>query len=100
MNNAQPIPFSAAAPTHGAASPSLELLEARQLRDAIKILLSNEQAAMAEFLVALAEFDRRRGWEPLGHPHLFAFLVVELRLSKSAPTTAGAPQSCSSASRR
>ena len=84
MNNAQPVPSSAAAPTHGAASPSLELLEARQLRDAIKILLSNEQAAMAEFLVALAEFDRRRGWEPLGHPHLFAFLVTDLQLSKSA----------------
>ncbi len=39
---------------------------------------------MADFLVALADFDRRRGWAPLGHAHLFAFLVVELRLSKSA----------------
>jgi hypothetical protein len=39
---------------------------------------------MADFLVALADFDRRRGWEPLGHANLFAFLHVELRLSKSA----------------
>jgi hypothetical protein len=39
---------------------------------------------MADFLVALAEFDRRRGWEALGHANLFAFLHVELRLSNSA----------------
>jgi hypothetical protein len=39
---------------------------------------------MAEFLVALSDFDKRRGWEALGHANLFAFLHVELRLSKSA----------------
>ena len=39
---------------------------------------------MADFLVALAGFDRRRGWETLGHATLFAFLNVELRLSRSA----------------
>ena len=39
---------------------------------------------MADFLVALADFDRRRGWEPLGHASLFAFLVADLRLSRSA----------------
>ncbi len=39
---------------------------------------------MADFLVALADFDRRRGWEPLGHAGLFAFLHVELQLSRSA----------------
>jgi len=39
---------------------------------------------MAEFLLALCDFDRRRGWEPLGHANLFAFLHVELRLSRSA----------------
>ncbi len=39
---------------------------------------------MADFLVALVDFDRRRGWEPLGHANLFAFLHVELRLSRSA----------------
>jgi hypothetical protein len=85
MINAQPTPFSAAASTHGAATPSLALLEARRLRDALKLLLRREQAAMAEFLVALADFDRRRGWEPLGHASLFAFILAELGLSP-APT--------------
>jgi 5-methylcytosine-specific restriction endonuclease McrA len=84
MNNPHPTLSSAAASTHGAASPSLELLEARQLRDALKHLLRREQAAMADFLFALADFDRRRGWEPLGHASLFAFLHVELQLSRSA----------------
>ncbi len=40
---------------------------------------------MADFLVALADFDRRRGWEPLGHANLFAFILAELGLSP-APT--------------
>ena len=83
-NHAQPTLPSAAASTHGAASPSLALLEARQLRDALKLLLRREQAAMADVLVALADFDRRRGWEPLGHASLFAFLVAELGLSTSS----------------
>lgn len=39
---------------------------------------------MADFLIALADFDRRRGWEALGHASLFAFLNVELGLSKGA----------------
>jgi hypothetical protein len=81
---AHPTPSSAAASTHALASRPLELLEARQLRDSLRSLLRNEQAAMADFLVALAGFDRRRGWEPLGHASLFAFLHVELQLSRSA----------------
>ena len=39
---------------------------------------------MADFLVALADFDRRRGWEALGHASLFAFLHVELKLPGSS----------------
>jgi hypothetical protein len=77
-------PTSPSAAAHAPARSTLELLEARQLRDALKNLLRREQAAMADFLVALADFDRRRGWEALGHANLFAFLPVELRLSKSA----------------
>jgi hypothetical protein len=84
LNLAPPILISAAASNHGAAFPSLELLEARQLRDALKILLRREQSAMADFLVALSDFDRRRGWEALGHASLFSFLHVDLGLSKSA----------------
>jgi hypothetical protein len=84
MINAQPILSSAAASTHGAATHALELLEARQLRDSLKTLLRKEQAAMADFLVALADFDRRRGWEALGHASFFAFLHLEMGLSNSA----------------
>ena len=82
FNHAHPTSSSAAA--HAPASLSLELLEARRLRDELKHLLRTEQAAMAGFLVALADFDRRRGWEPLGHASLFSFLNVELGLSKGA----------------
>jgi len=39
---------------------------------------------MADFLVALSDFDRRRGWEALGYASLFAFLVAELGLSTSS----------------
>jgi hypothetical protein len=79
---AHPIPSSAAA--HAPARSTLELLEARQLCDALKNLLRREQAALADFLVALADFDRRRGWEPLGHASFFAFLHFELGLSNGA----------------
>jgi hypothetical protein len=83
-DHAQPTLHSAAASNPGAATPSLALLEARQLRDALKLLLRKEQDAMAEFLVALAEFDRRRGYEALGHASLFAFFHVELKLPGSS----------------
>ncbi len=83
ITHAQPTLSSAAASTHGAATPSLALLEARKLRDALAALLRKEQAAMADFLVALADFDRRRGWETLGHSNLFSFVRVELGLSRS-----------------
>jgi hypothetical protein len=85
LNHANPIPSSAAASFNGAAFPSLELLEARRLRDAIAALLRRERAAMADFLIALSDFDRRRGWEVLGHANFFAFLTSELGLTP-APT--------------
>jgi hypothetical protein len=83
-SHTQPNPFSAAASLHGAASSSLALLEARQLRDGLATLLRAERTAAAEFLLALADFDRHRGWEPLGHASLFAFLNREFGLSKGA----------------
>ncbi len=85
INHAQPTLPSAAAHAHAPASHPLELLEARRLRDTLKTLLRNEQAAMADFLIALADFDARRGWEPLGHGNLYAFILAELGLSP-APT--------------
>jgi len=39
---------------------------------------------MAEFLVALADFDRRRAWAELGYSSLFWFLHRRLGLSKGA----------------
>ncbi|BDG05480.1 hypothetical protein [Anaeromyxobacter oryzae] len=39
---------------------------------------------MAEFLVALAEFDAKRVWVELGYPSLFAYLHRELGVSKGA----------------
>jgi hypothetical protein len=39
---------------------------------------------MADFLVALADFDRRRAWAELGYASLFAFLHRELALSNGA----------------
>jgi 5-methylcytosine-specific restriction endonuclease McrA len=45
-------------------------------------LLRREHCAMAELLVALADFDRRRLWEEMGHSSLFYFLHRELGLPK------------------
>ena len=47
-------------------------------------LLRREQAALADFLVALADFDRQRLWLRLGYPNLFEFLRRELGLSRGA----------------
>jgi hypothetical protein len=57
---------------------------ARELTSHLADLLSREHAAMADFLVALAEFDRRELWVQLGHSSLFYFLHRELGLSKGA----------------
>src|SRR6266568_704831 len=47
-------------------------------------LLRTEQSALADFLLALAAFDRQRRWLELGHSSLFYFLHRELGLSKGA----------------
>lgn len=64
--------------------PPATLREARERRDELTRLLGRERAAAADFLLALADFDRRRGWERLGHASLFAFLTRELGLSSGA----------------
>ena len=64
--------------------PPATLAEARAGRDELTVLLGRERAAAADFLLALADFDRRRGWERLGHASLFAFLTRELGLSSGA----------------
>ena len=39
---------------------------------------------MADFLMALAEFDKQRLWVPLGHASVFDYLHRELGLSRGA----------------
>ena len=60
------------------------MTNARILADRLAELLRREQASMADFLVALADFDRRRAWLELGHSSLFYFLHRELGLSKGS----------------
>jgi hypothetical protein len=50
----------------------------------LRNLLGREQGAMADFLVALAEFDEQRLWLDLGYASLFDFLHRELGLSKAS----------------
>jgi hypothetical protein len=60
------------------------MTNARELASRLLDLLRREQSAMAEFLVALADFDRNRAWVGLGYTSLFYFLHRELRLSTGA----------------
>jgi hypothetical protein len=57
---------------------------AREETSRLAELLHCERHALAEFLVALAAFDRERRWVDLGYKSLFHFLVRELGLSKGA----------------
>ncbi|HYG69092.1 MAG TPA: HNH endonuclease, partial [Anaeromyxobacteraceae bacterium] len=57
---------------------------ARELTNHLAVLLRKEKDAMADFLLALADFDRKRLWRELGHTSLFAFLRRELKLSAGA----------------
>src|SRR6266545_8344364 len=60
------------------------MTNARARSNHLAALLRNEQSAMADFLLDLADFDRHRLWEELGHASLFSFLRRELRLSAGA----------------
>jgi hypothetical protein len=57
---------------------------ARDLSVRLAELLRREHDAIADFLVALADFDRRRLHVEIGHASLFSFLHRELGLSKGA----------------
>jgi HNH endonuclease len=59
-------------------------MQTRELTKQLAALLSREHAALADFLVALAGFDRERRWLELGYTSLFWFLHRELGLSKGA----------------
>jgi hypothetical protein len=57
---------------------------ARDLSAKLASLLRNEQHTMADFLVALVDFDARKLWRDLGHASLFSYLRRELGLSAGA----------------
>ena len=57
---------------------------ANDLADRLASLLRREQGAMAEFLLAVADFDRKRLWLGLGYTSLFHFLHRRLGMSKGA----------------
>jgi hypothetical protein len=54
----------------------------RDLATRLADLLRREHLAMADFLVALADFDARRCWLELGYASLFDFLHRDLGMSK------------------
>jgi hypothetical protein len=58
--------------------------QARESSRRLAVLLRCEQGAMADFLVALADFDRQRLWVQLGHASVFYYLHRDLKLSKGA----------------
>jgi hypothetical protein len=60
------------------------MMTAREESSRLADLLRCEHHALAEFLIALAAFDRERKWVSLGYKSLFAFLTRELGLSKGA----------------
>ncbi len=62
---------------------------ARDLTLRLQDLLRRERLALADFLVAVADFDQRRLWLDLGHTSLFDFLHRTLRLSKGAVHSTG-----------
>src|SRR6266540_2461369 len=66
------------------ATLSVMITNARAISARLADLLRAEQVAMADFLLALADFDRRRLWVDLGYASLFAYLHRELGLSRSA----------------
>ncbi len=57
---------------------------ARELSDRLAVLLRREHDAMADFLVALADFDGRRVWAELNPANLFSYLTRDLGLSNGA----------------
>ena len=57
---------------------------ARELTTRLQSLLRREHSALADFLLALADFDERRLWVGLGYSSLFYFLHRELKLSAGA----------------
>ncbi len=60
------------------------LVQARESSRHLADLLRREHVALAEFLVALSEFDRTGAYRRLGFANLFDYLLQELKVSRGA----------------
>jgi len=60
------------------------MMTARQSATLLADLFQRERIAMADFILALADFDRARLWLAIGYSSLFHFLHRELGMSKGA----------------
>ena len=60
------------------------LIQARESSRHLADLLRREHVALAEFLVALSEFDRAGAYRRLGFANLFDYLLRELKVSRGA----------------
>ena len=86
-NRPPPVPTRSSSPlgAFGEAQNTHEKISSCTTRTTrLAELLHREHAALADFLVALADFDRERRWLELGYTSLFYFLHRELGLSKGA----------------
>jgi 5-methylcytosine-specific restriction endonuclease McrA len=61
-------------------------MNAREYSNRLADLLAREHGAMADFLVALADFDRQKLWRELDYTSLWYYLHRELGLSKGGAT--------------
>jgi len=59
-------------------------MNAREFKHHLAELLRREQHAMADFILALSEFDQKKLWRDLEYPSLFSFLRSGLGLSAGA----------------
>lgn len=62
---------------------NVQTLDPRTLEVNLKNLLSSERRIQAQFLVHLAEFDRRKLYEKHGYAHLWDYCVRSLQLSEN-----------------
>jgi hypothetical protein len=65
-------------------SEKLAWLDGNALRARLGLLAAKERQTMVEFLLHLAEFDRRAAYLPLGFSSLFDYLCQDLRYSNGA----------------
>jgi hypothetical protein len=60
------------------------MITAREVTNQMRATLGSERAAMAEFLVLLADFDAKQRWRELDYTSCFYYLRREFKLSEGA----------------